>query len=71
MGTGRGLRWESGPEEKGLIVVCGFPQTPWPLVGVVGREIKVFPLLGYREGRRRSQTHGFCPQPLTPCAFQV
>lgn len=26
---------------KGLIVVCGFPQTLGPLVGVIRREIKV------------------------------
>lgn len=38
----KGLRWESGAEQKGLIVACGLSQTPWPLWEWLEGKLKSF-----------------------------
>lgn len=57
--------WERGPKMKGLIVVCGFPQTLGPLVGVIRREIKVLLCsIGDSEGESNQHSDSSTPNTL-------
>ena len=65
-----GAWWGKGPEMKGLIVVCGFPQTLRPLVGGIGKEVQVLLyLIGDSKGE--GIKHWDSPTPNTSCLSSI